>query len=203
VPPDTSPRRERLNAWLFRQRGRVLAPVLLVLPFCTWGEVERDALNWSVGLACLVGAFALRVWSRRYIGRSSDTRRAQAHRLATGGPYAWMRNPLYLANVLGIVGACVLTELWWMIPIAGGLAFLHYDHLVRFEERLLASAHAPAADYLAQVSRWVPHVPRGPADRSAPCWTWPESVFRERNRAAAIVGVVLLALLKEHFAGGV
>jgi protein-S-isoprenylcysteine O-methyltransferase Ste14 len=55
----------------------------------------------SFGLICLGYAFAC--YTILHLGRSLSLM-AEARRLVTSGPYAWVRHPLYLAYAIASVG---------------------------------------------------------------------------------------------------
>lgn len=76
--------------------------------------------------------------------------------LVTSGPYAWGRNPIYLAD-LGLQAGIGLAAGWWwavalLPPTWACLRFL----VIRKEERFLAAAFGIAyAEYLARTRRWA------------------------------------------------
>ena len=65
------------------------------------------------GLVALCG-LAIRAWASGHI-RKNDA-------LATSGPYAFTRNPLYLGSfILGLDFTVAAAGRWWLLPILGGL----------------------------------------------------------------------------------
>ena len=71
---------------------------------------KRPAAMVSGILLVLLYA-ALRCWAARFIGGAARVHRRKAAKpreLVTDGPFAYVRNPLYVANSLGIAGACAL-----------------------------------------------------------------------------------------------
>ena len=90
-----------------------------------WAAVPLPVwLRWTgVGLALIAGS--LLVWMFRTLGRNlTDTvvTRKQ-HTLVTGGPYRWVRHPLYSSAALAIVGNSLVAANWFFF-VTGGLAFL-------------------------------------------------------------------------------
>ena len=135
-------------------------------------------------LLLVVAGLALRAWAAGCAG--AHTRRAtiEAPRLATGGPFAHVRNPIYLASIiLGIGMVGLLGDPWMLALCIAVFAFL-YSAIVPAEERFLRGQVGEAyARYCAHVPRLLP--------RLRP---WPEAERRPFDRAA-IPGEARLALL--------
>ena len=94
------------------------------------GLVGRpDPLGWGVGLVVAGLGVGVRSWAAGYLIKSRA--------LITGGPYAYVRNPLYLGNVLLTLGATFISELLWFVPIAIALFLVQYLPIVRWEESIL------------------------------------------------------------------
>lgn len=144
------------RALAFKLRGILVLPPILVLFLCLRWEWEYEPGLWTTGLLLFLPGVVLRVWAQRHL----KYRLKERHRLATRGPYACTRSPVYLGNLLILAGLCVLCELPWMIPLACGWALLVYDCAIRFEETRLAKRHGDAyATYCRQVNRWWPRIP--------------------------------------------
>ena len=141
----------RLQARVFSQRnllaGAPLIAALLLAP------APGGAARFAPALALAALGAALRA------GCTAFNRYAQGDRktLATTGPYAWVRNPLYLANGLVLLGCATVAGPLWLVPLTGAWAFLVYELVVRHEERRLSQKHGAAyARYCASVPRWIP-----------------------------------------------
>lgn len=98
---------------------------------------------------------AVRFFAVGHIGRRSRTRDETVGSLVDSGPYARLRNPLYVGNVCIWAGFGVLA--WPAVVVVVPLLMWHYHHIVRWEEQnLLGKIGAPYADYLLRVPRWLP-----------------------------------------------
>jgi protein-S-isoprenylcysteine O-methyltransferase Ste14 len=80
------------------------------------------------------------------------------HELATGGPFALVRNPIYLSMDLLALGSVI-----WCPSVAGAIGFLLMclfgDLRARAEERVLVRAFgAPYEAYRTRVKRYLPGV---------------------------------------------
>ena len=61
--------------------------------------------------------------------------------LATSGPYAYTRNPLYLGSLLIGLGFCVAARSWWVGVVLVVMFFAIYLPVIRDEETLPADEH--------------------------------------------------------------
>ena len=108
--PTAAENAERRNKLLGRIRLLSLWAVgagLLVIG-CTVGR--PDPRGWGVGLIIAGLGVAVRSWAAGYLIKSKA--------LITGGPYAYVRNPLYLGRVLIGSGMCIAVRLpeTWPVP---------------------------------------------------------------------------------------
>jgi protein-S-isoprenylcysteine O-methyltransferase Ste14 len=169
--------------------------------FCFRGEWENTILTWSCGLLLLACGESLRLWSLRYIGKFSRTRKKKARMLVTSGPYAFVRNPLYWGNLLILSGFAVMSELVWLIPIVIILFFIQYQCIVLWEEDCLREFFSSEAeDYYRTVPRWFPklsglahYFQRFPL----PSYDWVHVLKRERSTLQGLVMGCIAMMVKE------
>ena len=142
----------RIEAAVYAQRN-VLACAPVVLG---WLAMARPlpAAALATGAALVAAGSALRAWATLY-NRYAQGRERKS--LATGGPYSWLRNPLYVANSLVLLGGVAASGRWAWLPAAGLWFALVYTLTIRHEERRLLEKYGPAyATYCARVARWLP-----------------------------------------------
>lgn len=139
--------------WAFRFRG-VLAAVPLIIAAVTFRwETERDVLLWSVALTLVGLGTALRTWAQQHLHH----RLRITLQLTRTGPYALIRNPLYVGNTLICVGATFASELLWMVPVTLLWCLVLYSVVVRYEESVLQANYGDEyRSYVASVPRWIP-----------------------------------------------
>ncbi len=141
----------------YKLRGALIAPAYLFTFFCTWRETEHWAI-FIIGTAVFTAGFLLRVWSQIHLHY-----RLKVHKtLTTTGPYAIVRNPIYIGNTLILVGTTLLAELAWFAPIMLLTCMITYSLVARYEERHLGEKYGtPYHEYLARVPRWAPFLVTG------------------------------------------
>ena len=105
----------------------------------------------SSGLVAL--GLAIRMWAAACAGHHTRSGQIEAPRLITGGPYAFVRNPIYLGSLvlgLGMVG--LLGDPWLLLPHALVFA-VFFGMIVPAEEQFLA---AQFGEEFARFCRAVP-----------------------------------------------
>lgn len=141
-----------------------------------------------VCLLLVIFGLAGRAWAAGWAG--SHTRRAtiEAPHLVTGGPYAYVRNPIYLASIvlgLGMVG--LLGDPWMFVPYVGVFILL-YVSIVPAEEEMLARQFAQEYQrYRENVPRILPRIrPWRAGSRERFDWSAPLNELR--------LGLLLVAI---------
>lgn len=72
------------------------------------------------------------------------------------GPFAYSRNPIYLAALIGIIGAAIaFNSLWFLAALLGIYVVLRYGVIAREEIYLERKFGAPYLDYKSKVRRWL------------------------------------------------
>ena len=151
-----------LREFVFKNRGLLLAaPALLLV---SRGRPSGTSIARGLPLA-LVGEL-VRCWAVGYSGVTTRGDTVCAPELVTGGPYAYVRNPLYLGNFLTAAGFAIAftgdnsrASRWALV--AGSLAAMAavYSAIVPHEEAFLRSRFGEVYErYCIRVPRLVPRV---------------------------------------------
>jgi protein-S-isoprenylcysteine O-methyltransferase Ste14 len=139
----------------YRLRSWLMLPLIFTMALCTWGECEHEMLMAVLGGAVFLGGGILRVWANMHLHYRLKVRKA----LTTTGPYALVRNPIYIANTLLLLGLCVGSEVPWLCPLVLLYCGVVYSFVVRQEEAHLAVKYGePYRQYLRDVPRWMPRL---------------------------------------------
>lgn len=193
--PDTT---TRLGAWLFRHRTALALPVALAILTLRIGQAPPSAALALVGAAITAGGELLRIWGVHHIGAISRTRSERLGPLVASGPFAYVRNPLYIGNIALWVGFALTARLVWLAPLVIALLGLEYHAIVRWEERLLEARLAGAyRAYAAVVPRWLPTRTGAARTRMADAaFSWRDTFFSERGTLIAIAAGYILLWIK-------
>jgi protein-S-isoprenylcysteine O-methyltransferase Ste14 len=204
----------RLGGWLFRHRTSLPLPAALAILTLRIGEAPPSAVLVGAGVAITVFGELIRLWGVHHIGAISRTRSERLGPLVASGPFARLRNPLYVGNIALWVGFALTARLVWLAPVILVLLAFEYHAIVRWEEMLLESRLGQAyRDYAARVPRWVP-VLLNRGDRKARrearreedlfgkdrrAFSWRATLFSERGTFVAMALGYLLLWTKARF----
>lgn len=154
IQPDTT---TRLGGWLFRHRTSLPLPVAIAILAVPPGNAWRSTTLVASGVVVTLLGELIRLWGVHHIGVISRTRTDRLGPLVTSGPFAIVRNPLYVGNILLWAGFALTARLAWLAPAILVLLGAEYHAIVRWEERLLESRLGDAyRTYAARVPRWLP-----------------------------------------------
>jgi protein-S-isoprenylcysteine O-methyltransferase Ste14 len=119
-------------------------------PFEFWQAVlERQVSGWTL----LMMGILLALWGAVTF-KGMDFEKPTA--ILTAGPYAFSRNPMYVAWTLIYLALVLLVNTWWLIILLPALLFFMHFHDVRQEERQLEEKFAEEyRQYRARVRRYL------------------------------------------------
>jgi len=153
-------RSARVGAVLFRYRGFLPVPFLLI-PLLI--PAPQTARGWVLGALFIVVGEMIRVAGVAAAGTVTRRRSRNVQRLVTYGAFAWMRNPLYVGNLLIWIGFVIGSQVLWFLPIAIVLFAVEYALIVRYEEGVLETTFGTEyLEYKRRTPRWVPRPPKQP-----------------------------------------
>ena len=115
-----------------------------------------------------------------YIVRGGRMRRIYAENLVTDGLFSHCRNPLYVGNILIVMGFVFVSGNLTGL-IVGSLAFLIiYRLIVHSEESFLSAKFGePYAAFCADVPRWIPRFKGLPETINNYEFDWPKVAVKE------------------------
>ncbi|HEY3225859.1 MAG TPA: isoprenylcysteine carboxylmethyltransferase family protein [Planctomycetota bacterium] len=149
--------------WALVAPGTVDVVVPAILIASKAGPLHLGPWRWLGLPLILVGAPVL-VWCIVNFAREGRGTLAPIDPpkfVVRGGPYRWVRNPMYVANLAIITGQALLFESWAVAAWAAVMACAFHLFVVFYEERTLARRFGPDyEEYRKSVPRWVPRAPR-------------------------------------------
>jgi protein-S-isoprenylcysteine O-methyltransferase Ste14 len=221
ISDQTSPDSTKLGEWLFRHRTALPLPIAGVILGLHVGEAAPSAVLIGAGIAVTVTGELIRLWGVRHIGAISRTRSQRLGPLIETGPFAVIRNPLYVGNILIWVGFALSARLVWLAAPVVVLLGAEYHAIVRWEESLLVSRLGDVyREYVVRVPRWFPRFPSArpstgsgravtsplmetlsnhERSASADHFSWRDTLFSERGTFVALAVGYLLLWIKAHF----
>jgi len=186
---------------LFRLRlvvGLLITGVGLevIRPTPLFGHPYR--LVHSFASLLVLGGLALRAWGAGSAGGHTRSGIIEAVRLATGGPFAYVRNPIYLGSMgIGFGMAALIGDPWAYVLTAIAFSIL-YLSIVPAEEAFLVEQFGDEyRHYREGVPRFIPTL-RPFCHREHRPFQW-RAVRGEFYMALLLVGIYLALLVEEHF----
>ncbi len=108
-----------------------------------------------------VGLYLWCLWVFAVVGRGTPGPWDPPRRLIAVGPYRWVRNPIYLAALLIILGEAWLFGSAALLLYAGMAAVAFHLLVIAYEEPRLRTQFGQQYEaYRRTVSRWIPRPPR-------------------------------------------
>ena len=175
------------------------------VPMAEWSRIARR-VRVPLGFAFAVLYFWLARPTWRFLGigallilpglliralASGQVRKNEA--LATSGPYAYTRNPLYLGSLLTGLGFAVASRSWWVGGALLVMFFAIYLPVIRDEETFLRARFPEFEEYARRVPRMLPRVTRHPsATRGNTEFSF--QLYLKHREYNALIGALLMAV---------
>jgi len=116
-----------VREWRYHEFSRQALGLLLMPLYAVLARPDRAGF-W-IGAALAVAGLAVRLFASGFIVKNRE--------LATDGPYALVRHPLYTGNLLVLVGFTFASGLWWALALSALFWFFFYPPAVEYEDRKL------------------------------------------------------------------
>lgn len=165
--------------------SRLRVPAGYVVGLVAVALARPDARSIALGMALAVLGETVRLWASGHIEKTQA--------LATGGPYAHTRNPLYFGSLLMALGVGVAAASPWVVGLVAAYFLAFYPAVIREEAAFLRAKFGSAYDdWAAAVPAFFPRIV--PAGSRASRFSW-ERVRSNREwrtlAALPLLGVVL------------
>jgi protein-S-isoprenylcysteine O-methyltransferase Ste14 len=146
----------------------------------------RPQLSWLIcGVGIAIAGLFLRGYAAGHLRKHKQ--------LATSGPYAFTRNPLYLGSVLLAAGFSVASHSPISTILLAAYLAVFYPIVIRREQRELAGLYGPAfVEYASRVPAFWPRL--SPAMHPTGHFSW--ALYRQNREYEAALGLaVAMAIL--------
>jgi protein-S-isoprenylcysteine O-methyltransferase Ste14 len=158
-----------------------LWPIIIGLLITVTGQAIRGA---TIGLA--------------YIIRGGKEGKVYAEELVTTGIFSHCRNPLYVGNILMLLGVGVLSNSLLYVAVIMPLFLVIYQAIVLAEENFLRNKFGASFDqYCSRVNRWIPSLKGISSTFNSMHFKWKRWILKEYNTQYVwLTGIVLILLFK-------
>ena len=132
--------------WIMTRHGGTATPV-------AWAAVPVIVAGAALYLWC--------VWNFASVGGGTPGPWDAPRRVVARGPYRWVRNPIYLAALLVVLGEAWLFTSPRLLAYAAAMAACFHLFVTGYEERKLGRRFGDSyLEYRRRVPRWIPRPPR-------------------------------------------
>jgi protein-S-isoprenylcysteine O-methyltransferase Ste14 len=150
---------------------------------------------WKILSAILVLlGLGIRALADGFAGRHTRTDQIEAPRLSTGGPYSFVRNPIYVGSMVIGLGMVGLLASWVaLVPYLAVFAIFYFSVIPAEEQFLRKTFGQQYEEYCQKVPRFIPRLTPWPgAEKRAFDW---KPALGEWRVALAIVAILLFFTL--------
>jgi protein-S-isoprenylcysteine O-methyltransferase Ste14 len=164
-------------------RLRVTCGFIMVAAFAWFSRPDARSLAWGLPVSAL--GLALRAWATGHVEKNL--------RLAQSGPYAYVRNPLYLGTLLVAAGFAIASREWPLAVLFAVVFLFIYLPAIELEEQHLRKLFPDFAAYADCVpALWPTLRPMKRVDR----FRWELYVHNREYQALIgfVVGTVYLLI---------
>ena len=177
------PVNKKISDMAFKWRGLFWALFAVAALFF---PASFDVYRFTIGMVVVLASQLLRYWAAGYIPKYR-AEKIGAPILVTWGPYKWVRNPLYAANLIMGLGWALMLGWTWVAAFTFAFILLYCFIVIPAEEEFLASKFGlQYLTYMKNVPSLFPYPRKGfpddslyyqPFDRKT---AWSEEIYSIR-----------------------
>jgi protein-S-isoprenylcysteine O-methyltransferase Ste14 len=167
-----------------------IVPILLLACALCLNRRYGGWAAYFAGIGLVVFGEIVRFWAAGYIAKDAE--------IATGGPYAHVRNPLYFGSLLLAMGYGLVSGLglWAVVAMLTLFTIFHLAAIL-YEERFLKARFGSAyREYLNHVPRLLPSP--WPRTRGGGHYDFTQAL-RNREHVSALFALAFVILLSGRF----
>lgn len=161
---------------------------IIILFLIIFAQAQLPLFFTGVGLVVL--GEAIRLWAAGHLQKDSS--------LTTSGPYAYLRNPLYLGTLIVMIGACLCANNFIILAFGLLVFFIQYlPYKLRKEgDRLEKIFGQEYTDYAKQVPHLIPRLTPY-RQEGAPLKKWSFEQVKNNSEhltfLVILVGIILIS----------
>ena len=138
------------------------------------------------GLALVIPGEIVRIWAAGHLRKNQE--------VTTTGPYAYVKNPLYLGTLLIMIGYCLMARSLYLLAAGLAVFFLYYVPFKKHRES--AQLQERFGDAWTEYDRAVPdYLPRLSPYPKMGAYPWRWTVFLDNSEHETAIVVLLMVFL--------
>lgn len=183
--PEATGIHKLIRSLRYHEASRQWFAVLFVLLVSWLGDTNLTLLYAGAAVAA-VGEL-IRMWASGHVKKNKE--------LATDGPYAYARHPLYVGNILILVGYSVASNTWWSFVLMAFLLWFYYPPAISYEDNKLKNIFG---EQWVEWSQNIPALIPSFSSKSGSVgsdWSFKQSLMKNGEPVIAIYLLACLYLL--------
>lgn len=152
----------------YHEASRQWFAVIFVLLVSILGQPQQTMLY--AGTVVAAAGALIRLWASGHVMKNKV--------LATNGPYAFVRHPLYVGNILLLLGYSMASSLWWSYALMLGLLLFYYPPTIAYEDNKLRDFFGDAwIEWSKTTHALIPTLPARSGSTSS-SWSFKKSLMQ-------------------------
>jgi len=176
-----------MASWRLISR-RIRVPMGFAFAVLFFWLAQPSVVSMLLGAVAIFAGLLIRALASGHVRKNEQ--------LATTGPYAYTRNPLYLGSLVMAAGFAGAARSWWVAAAVLVFFLVIYVPVILGEEEFLRRTFPEFEDYVREVPRLLPRFWKGPVpgpgkpDKGASGFSW--DLYRQHHEYNALVGALAM-----------
>ncbi len=188
-----------IRKFFFENRSYTPIPLAILIIYFS----EPALPYFWYGLGCLVLGEFIRFWAVSYAGGITRTMKVGAPTLCSSGPFAHVRNPLYIGNLFDFSGIVLMAgapNIWVMLIVTWAFFIIQYALIIDLEEETLSRLFGEEYElYKSNVPQLLPRLsPWNSDDNRTPMPFW-KTLKTEKRTLQNILLILILITVRQQF----
>ena len=186
---DSMPEAQGLNKLIrplrYHEASRQWFAILFVPLVSYFGQPSRELII-AGSIIAIIGAL-IRLWASGHVKKNRV--------LATDGPYAYVRHPLYVGNILILLGFSIASGLWWAYVLMLFLILFYYPPAITYEDAKLNKLFGEEwQNWSKDIHALIPRFTNKAGSTSSE-WSFKQSLFKNGEPVIVVYLIGCMYLL--------
>jgi len=163
---------------------RIRVPLGFAFALLYFGLARPTWRSIALSLILIIPGLLTRAMASGHVSKNES--------LATSGPYAYTRNPLYLGSLLMGLGFALAARSWWVGVALVVMFFAIYLPVIRGEEAFLRQKFPEFEEYAGRVPRMFPRFTPAPGSPAESPNDFSLDLYRKHREYNALLGMLAM-----------
>ncbi|MBC8323538.1 MAG: isoprenylcysteine carboxylmethyltransferase family protein [Candidatus Marinimicrobia bacterium] len=188
-----------IRNFFFENRSYTPIPLAILIIY-----FSQPALPYLLyGLTCLAVGEFIRFWAVSYAGGITRTTKVGAPALCSSGPFAHVRNPLYIGNLFDFTGIVLMAgapNIWVMLIVTWAFFIIQYALIIDLEEETLTELFGAKYElYKSNVPQLIPRLSPWKSEDSRTPMSFGKTLKTEKRTLQNILLIFIIILIRQQF----